>query len=58
MKKLDDVGAQGGLTNFTQDPIFFLIDFIEPIKKAKKDLKYGQNKRSDIHLKIIMISTI
>ncbi len=32
----------GGSTSFTQDP--------EELKK--KDLKYGQNKRSDIHLKI------
>ena len=31
-----------GSTNFTQDPI----------ELGKKDLKYGQNKRSDIHLKI------
>ena len=31
-----------GSTNFTQDP--------EELKK--KDLKYGQNKRSDIHLKL------
>ena len=31
-----------GSTNFTQDPI----------ELSKKDLKYGQNKRSDIHLKI------
>ena len=32
----------GGSTNFTQDPI----------ELAKKDLNYGQNKRSDIHLKM------
>ena len=31
-----------GSTNFTQDPI----------ELAKKDLSYGQNKRSDIHLKM------
>tara|TARA_B100001939_G_scaffold312528_1_gene295754 strand:- start:510 stop:1217 length:708 start_codon:yes stop_codon:yes gene_type:complete len=31
-----------GSTNFTQDPS----------ELGKKDLKYGQNKRSDIHLKI------
>ena len=31
-----------GSTNFTQDPA----------ELGKKDLKYGQNKRSDIHLKI------
>ena len=31
-----------GSTNFTQDPI----------ELAKKDLGYGQNKRSDIHLKM------
>ena len=31
-----------GSTNFTQDPI----------ELGKKDLKYGQNKRSDIHLKM------
>ena len=32
----------GGSTNFTQDPI----------ELGKKDLKYGQNKRSNVHLKI------
>ena len=31
-----------GSTNFTQDPV----------ELGKKDLKYGQNKRSDIHLKM------